>query len=82
MTEEERRNDSKILELEGRVRTLEMSISERLTRLESKVEALTEAVKEFVTNARFTPVQILVYGLVSIVMGGFFTAILLKVMPR
>ena len=79
---EERRNDSRIVDIEARLRTLELTFSERLTRLDGKVEALIEAIKEFVTNARFTPVQILVYGLVSIIMGGFFTAILLKVMPR
>ena len=75
MTEDRRREDSHISAIEGQVHDL----AERMVRIETQIANLGELVKEFVTNARFTPIQVLVYGVVSLVVGGVFTAMIAQV---
>ena len=58
------------------------SFGERLVRIETQMANLSEMVKEFVTNSRFTPVQMLVYGLVSLIMTSVFAAIIAKVIVK
>ena len=54
----------------------------KLSVLETKVDTISELLKEFVTNSRFTPVQVLVYGLVSLIMTSVFAAIIAKVIAK
>ena len=72
MTEDRRREDTHISAIEGQVHDL----AERMVRIETQIANLGELVKEFVTNSRFTPVQMLVYGLVSLIMTSVFAAII------
>ena len=74
-------NDDRRRSVDGlieRIHEMELSIRE----LEGKVDMLATAIKEFVTNSRFTPVQVLVYGLVSLIMTSVFAAIIAKVIVK
>ena len=72
----------RITEVENRLRSVELDLANRLTAIEGKVDALLEKVLDFVTNARFTPVQMLVYGIVSLIMTSVFAAIIAKVIVK
>ena len=72
----------RVAEMEGRLRDVELSLANRLTAIEGKVDALLEKVLDFVTKSRFTPVEVLVYGLVSLIMTSVFAAIIAKVIVK
>ena len=75
-------DDEQLAEFEKRLRALEIDLSNRLTAIEGDVRNILALTKEFVTNSRFTPVQMLVYGLVSLIMTSVFAAVIAKVIAK
>ena len=82
INKERRREDPRFGSIENRVRDVELDMANRLTSLEGKIGGINDLLKEFVTNARFTPVQVLVYGLVSLVMTSVFAMLIAKVLVK
>lgn len=67
--------DERITRLERQMLEMERESIEKLTRLQSSVEELKTRIPEWVTRVEFTPVKIIAYGLVSIILTSVFTAI-------
>ena len=74
--------DEQLADFEKRLRALEIDLSNRLTAIEGDVKNVLSVMKDFVTNSRFTPIQVLVYGFVSLIMTTVFAAILAKVLVK
>jgi hypothetical protein len=51
----------------------------QLTELTSTMKSLTKLAEDYVTNSRFQPVQLLVYGLVGLILTSVFAAVLARV---
>lgn len=67
--------DERITRLERQMLEMERESIEKLTRLQSSVEEVKTRIPEWVTRVEFTPVKIIAYGLVSIILTSVFTAI-------
>lgn len=57
-------------------------LASRLGRLEGKLELLVEQLEDFVTKARFYPVELIAYGLVGGVLLTVLGSMLLRVIAR
>jgi len=54
---------------------MERDSIEKLTRLQSTVDSLEKRIPEWITRVEFTPVKMITYGLVSIILTSVFTAV-------
>lgn len=56
--------------------------SERLMRIETKMESVLEKLEEVVSRAEFWPVKMIAYGLAGGILTAFLSAVVFKVMGQ
>jgi hypothetical protein len=54
---------------------MERDSIERLTRIETVVESIEKRIPEWITRLEFTPVKLIVYGMVVIILTAVLTAV-------
>ncbi len=82
MSEEQNQNYDRMRRLEDRVGSIEMDLSNQLTRLNGQIENLLELAKKYVIEERFKPVQVIVYGIVGMIMTSVLAAIVARVLIK
>ena len=75
-------NSMRIDMVEHRINTMEVALTNQLTALNGQVNHLIGLAEKYVTQDRFKPVQLIVYGLVALMLTSVIGALLARVIVK